>query len=575
MSGRSKILQLMLITFVLGWSAEPARATVRSCVLDGGGAPDRRFCGIERYLSKVRSVYSSLDTLSESVFSADGPAGATPNCVLKPVYTSPDTFTPDTKSYDVTQVPGTSTFPPAEGRQYFPAHKNDLTSSCWKGKAGDKPVDVCHFWGMNHGDTADGESYMTLTNKPGMSRDQEQKFNGDDFRALMDNNASSCGSFRFVTNNCNSGGMMKAIYDKDGKLIPNRCGSASTPQYEMSTGRPITPLEKKEVMAGNPPEKKVVFASPGAKYTYTEAFADGFVKGKAKSLDDAHFYSLMNNPTAEQPMLTSDYYLDNYNKEIEKNDLMAAQKRIAERLNGGAPCYGRFRNGDQFEGVKSLAETCTSAAAKADPNDPARLEMSKQIQGQQERIKEFELHMCGTFSKNMAEDFEREKLDQTAGAQCSKAAEAAYSESSFGYKKQRRDQADKCMRGKDSTLSKTAEENAKGPTGRRCTDLKSDDEKRALIRDYYQLFKKKRDGILEAYSKIDCSKADNYTACTKQTDKLAALMKDFVFTRRYEYLLKRLDSSIAFVAKAPTDKLKEMVLLRKCETGDFNKAVPK
>jgi hypothetical protein len=316
-------LGLFLLLFSAIPTPTPAWAGVTACIFDGGGAykPNGmgRTCGLTKSWDAVRAGYAAQGESGrkEEILSGDGTQG--------------DDCDPPQK---VNTPPG----------QVYPATAAGFSNSCFSGGTAAQPLDVCHFWGINHGeeggltpyapakgswirDCGHAKACTTQANgtvscpstlaAEGYAACQKAKPKWDPPPIPFDSmgeKASHCKTFRFVSNSCFAGNMASIIY-KDPKdhskgIYPDRCGSSAAPAGYTADGTG-------EIAKSGPNAGKLVTNFP-----HILGFADTLKRNELvpvlpqkkwpASMDDANFNLMVDAQANSTPAMTSDYYLDQH-----------------------------------------------------------------------------------------------------------------------------------------------------------------------------------------------------------------------------------------------------------------------
>jgi hypothetical protein len=233
--------KIIFATFFLFLQLLPieAMATVRSCILDGGGSVAERVCNVEEAVGEIRTLYQNMGIRSDTaILSGPGRAGAM--ACTTPMYgcTNPDvpsTCTPtalNSETWDASlarYVPVAPTarvsleLRPSRGEHLYGGDAQAFHDRCLfdSDSPPASPIPVCHFWNLNHG-APEGSLFYREESAP-------QAYMSND---LLREKANHCQTFRFVTHTCHGGQLSQLIYDENRRVIPGRCGvSAMPPGY--------------------------------------------------------------------------------------------------------------------------------------------------------------------------------------------------------------------------------------------------------------------------------------------------------------------------------------------------------
>jgi len=543
-----------VISLILLAAAPSILAEVRSCVIDGGGTPEQRFCGLAQFTSRMHGMYEEFSQTrtgaralsgsyySENIFTGDGvnPAGDCHVPVNKTCAGHSGTCTeaaPPPERYTFNTTVGLAN----DRSHVYPASYNDVTSHCLNGSSAN---DVCHFYSINHGTLAspgdipsDQTDYqamdarITLYVPPG-SNSSHTDLNTTQLRSVMDQ--SGCGTQRFILNNCHSGGMMKMLFDHNGRLIPNRCGTAAAAYHQSARGSATAPVP---MTFSNGTQIRIKLN----KYDYSEAMFRNLKLGARRlreapdrytpytaSLDDAHLYALMSDSTTETPQMSSDFYFDRYYagrltnpvglREI--NDQIRIQTETAQTYQ----CFGSNVLGQTYTMLDRLDRT-VSGVLNALPGTSTRT-IQMTAQG-------FSNEQITDINNDIA--LAQEHLDILTSNLCT-----SY------------------FRPADASLGMSGD----CPT--------SQAEQRTYINQYYQKFRTRRKKAIAEYQKCIKRNGGYSVGCRFEEAKVLRVLGEDRYTRRYEGMLNKLGRTLEFYQKAPKNKIEEYLSLRRCETSAYD-----
>ena len=230
------------------------------CVLDGGGSPQDRSCGISNVSDQLQSMYSGqASTTKITYLSGPGPstdtasagncATALVGCDEKGKCGGSDVIGSDSWSYKegrtVTSSPtimATDSPSLRKQDQWVPGSASGFEQSCFFDSKNPPETKIkdCQFYSFNHGSPRGALFYDDNPNdrkSPVMTNDN------------LRSKADQCESFRYFTNSCFGGQLANIIYKDPSNpsqgVLPGRCGmSASPPGYPalgMSIVEPTSP----------------------------------------------------------------------------------------------------------------------------------------------------------------------------------------------------------------------------------------------------------------------------------------------------------------------------------------------
>lgn len=544
-----------------------AIARVRACLLDGGQDRTQRLCGSERWVESVRSAYRGqarrAASYTEQLISGDG-NNPNPDCQYGQVYIP----TGDNVTSVRATVPVNTELRPANSAsQVLPATQDNANSCFNNAGAGD----VCHFWSANHGFATSGgdsarfgrpASVISLMS-PGVSRHRLAGggFSQAEMSQMMNN--SSCGSQRYVLNNCFSGGMHQVIYGANGRIVPNRCGVSSTNAYDVArmavSGTSVDEVIDRDTPIRLPDGRTAY--PPRLRYNYTESFSeairlgitsDGRRRPQSVSLDDAHFHALMNSGANELPETSSDYFLDTYFKQHDASNYknwMDASGQLDGWESELNTCLNRVFGADyQDEPVDDLMTNVTEILQRQQGVESAgvsslssrdRTALTGIVARQRDQIRRYELWMCSEFwasecgrlSEDQKRDFVRRK-----------------------YREEFENERNALGLAFQNLLDRDYQEPETCPAGqvkyvRRCLPSAVADHCRS-----------------EGLARLD----DVAQLCV--LPRLRELRSDGIFFRRYEALQNKMGQTLSFLTSANSEQVQDFLTLMKCETAPFSQA---
>ena len=551
------------LIFILCFSSL-AQARIRTCLLDGGQDRTQRLCSSERWVERIRSVYGNRTSdpaqYSEQLYSGDGTDDG-PDCQYNGLYTRD--LTPVRRTVQVN-----TSLTRANRGSVVDRATQDNANSCFS-QAGRN--DICHFWSANHG-FADREgngpqfgsprSVISLMS-PGISRHRLAGggYSQSEMRSTMDN--ANCGSQRYVLNNCYSGGMHEVIFGENKRVIPGRCGVSSTNAYDVARMQP-TGATPEDVINTDIPvrlDDGTTVYPPRLLYNYTESFAHALRGGiritgsdsrSQVSLEDAHFYALMQSQANELPESSSDYFLDTYFNQHEPSNnvrFMDAEAQLDGWESNLNNCLqNAFGNTYQDAPVERLLADITEAVNHvqtpeqngfASLNSRRRNEVNGIIAGQREQVLKYELFLCQHF-------FEAEcsglPIDQ---------------QREFVRRKYREDFEEK-RNAYGLAYSSLIDRNHVPPNP--CPPGTSSLAGRCLATEIIQCAQREQVRMRE----------DIASVCVLR--KLREIRANGVFYRRYEALKNKMGQTMAFMRSANREQLDDFLTLNRCEKAPFNQA---
>ncbi len=296
---RSLPTLFVLFTF----STTQAFAKVVGCLLDGGGAPEERFCGGDIAAKQIADSYKKTKTNAEfQILSGPGGKVRDPECtanfahcvnndpscteleISNKLQWNRKTQEWNSQPQSVGSHNSFGKLDPPYSASEDSFNKNCLFDSARPPKDPNK-IDVCQVWTINHGAPKGVVFY-----NPG-KKDDDHFLDSD----KLSGKAEGCKTFRFVTNSCYGGQLSKLIFDKAGHVIPGRCGiSASPPNYTaLGFGVPDSkaPMyfdnqDSPEKLKGVDKTKRAAKNSPGKTLdTYYPMLHSGEAFEKSPSLD--------------------------------------------------------------------------------------------------------------------------------------------------------------------------------------------------------------------------------------------------------------------------------------------------
>jgi hypothetical protein len=217
-----------------------ASAKVVGCLLDGGGTPEERYCGGDRAAEQIANNYKASKVQAQfQVLSGPGGKKRDPECFAGVAHCVKDDpncaeleashklqWNRKTEEWNsqVQSVSSRNSFGKMEPP--FSASEDSFNKNCLfdsdRTPKDPNKIDVCQFWSVNHGSPKGVVFY-----NPG-AKDDDHFLDSE----KLSRKADGCKTFRFVTNSCYGGQLSKLIFDKDGRVIPGRCGiSAAPPNY--------------------------------------------------------------------------------------------------------------------------------------------------------------------------------------------------------------------------------------------------------------------------------------------------------------------------------------------------------
>jgi|GEM_PF-6386334 len=403
--------QISILLLLVGPLPSPqALAGVHACVFDGGGSTWDSLCGRSEYINTVHRAYAGQRITTENVFSGDGNDPA-PDC--KPKYFDPNLPLACEGSQEVSQQVSPSKYglpethnsslpessPLTQNYQLKPASTQNF-GSCLPSKTANPPSEVCHLWTANH-----GLSGGAITAYGGGAIDP-----GSFSRAISSN--SACATTRFITNNCHSGAMAKAIFDSSGRVRPGVCGVSATPASAVARGM--------TTQIGTVQSQKGEVALTGIIYNFTDEIAKSLEKqkkeGKTPTLDHAFADAYLHDPMDEIPQSTSQFYLD---ARVSKAGSPGTIEQSFENACQLAKVLGTNPLSTQAD---ALFTSVRAAAAKSGVDGVDTLSAAEQekarreISLQKQRLLEFERAICsrnypGECTPQSAAGFIQSKLD--------------------------------------------------------------------------------------------------------------------------------------------------------------------